>query len=61
MSEALILQLIAFAITEAPVLWTDIEALVATGKQLASGQPATDEQQQLATAVGARQASQSKS
>lgn len=56
----IILQLIAFAITEAPVVWQELEALVATGKQLASGQVPGDEQAALAAAVARRRATQSR-
>jgi hypothetical protein len=54
MSVAAILELIAFALTETPVVIADIQSLVGTAQAVNAGQTPSQEQAALAQAIAAR-------
>lgn len=54
MTVAAILELIAFALTETPVVIADIQSLVSTAQAINAGQTPSQEQAALAQAIAAR-------
>jgi len=56
MSTAAIIELISFALTEAPVVFADIQALANAAQQIQAGQTPSEELAALAAAVAARKA-----